>query len=72
MNMNPAQMADYGQKLADAIFTATIGRSPAGGPATAQEMLHATLPISVQVDGVTVSRVVEQRMITQRSIAGGY
>jgi hypothetical protein len=71
MNMNPAQMADYGQKLADAIFTATIGRSPAAGPATAQEMLHATLPISVVIDGVTVSRVVEQRMISQRQLAGG-
>jgi len=71
MNMNPAQMADYGQKLADAIFTATIGRSPAGGPATAAEMLKATLPISVIVDGVTVSRVVEQRMITQRQLVGG-
>jgi phage-related protein len=72
MNMNPAQMADYGQKLADAIFTATIGRSPAGGPATAQEMLKATLPISVNIDGVTVARVTEQRMITQRQLAGQY
>jgi hypothetical protein len=72
MNMNLAQMADYGQKLADAIFTATIGRSPAGGPATAQEMLKATLPISVNIDGVTVARVTEQRMITQRQLAGQY
>jgi phage-related protein len=71
MNLSAAGMADFGQKLADAIFTATIGRSPTGGPATAQEMLHATLPISVVVDGVTMSRVTEQRMISQRQLAGG-
>jgi hypothetical protein len=71
MNMNAAQMATYGQGLADAIFTATYGRSPAAGPATAAEVLKATLPISVVVDGVTVSRVVEQRMVSQRQIVGG-
>jgi hypothetical protein len=77
MNLSGAGMADFGQKLADAIFAATIGRSPYGPggvamPATAQEMLKATLPISVIVDGVTVSRVTEQRMITQRQLAGQY
>ena len=76
LNLPGGDLAAYAQKLGEAIFTATIGRSSAGGPATAEEVrqaqLNATLPISVVVDGVTVSRVVEQRMISQRQLAGGY
>jgi len=76
LNLTGGDLAAYAQKLGEAIFTATIGRSSAGGPATAEEVrqaqLNATLPISVVVDGVTVSRVVEQRMISQRQLAGGY
>ena len=76
LNLTGGDLAAYAQKLGEAIFTATIGRSSAGGPATAEEVrqaqLNATLPISVVVDGVTVSRVVEQRMISQRQLVGGY
>jgi hypothetical protein len=72
MNLTGTDFNKYAQGLAEAIFQGTYGRSSAGGPATAAEVLKATLPVSVVVDGVTVSRVVEQRMISQRQVAGGY
>jgi len=71
MNMSLAEMEAYGQKLAEGIFAGTFGRPSAAGPYTGS-LANITLPVSVQVDGVTVSRVVEQRMISQRQLAGGY
>ena len=64
LNLSEKDLATYGQNLAEAIFQATYGRPSSLGPATAQEVLNATLPISVVVDGVTVSRVVENRIVT--------
>jgi phage-related protein len=57
-NLVGGDLASYAQKLAYAI--------------QASRVTNATLPVSIVVDGVTVSRVVEQRMISQRQIAGGY
>jgi hypothetical protein len=58
MNMTGVDMAAYAQKLADAIQASRTSSN--------------TIPISVVVDGVTVSRVVEKRLVNQYQIAGGY
>jgi phage-related protein len=57
-NLTGGDLASYAQSLADAI--------------QASRVTNATLPVSVVIDGVTVSRVVEERMISQRQIGGGY
>lgn len=59
-------MQDYAQALAEATFKATYGRSSALGP-------YGTLKneITVQVDGATVAKTVEQRMISQAQMSGG-
>jgi phage-related protein len=71
--LTSAQMEAYGQNLANLIFQEQFGRSPSKGPATAAEMRAAgfTIPVTVQIDGATVAKTVEQRMITQRQLSGG-
>jgi len=58
MNLTGGDLASYAQKLADAI--------------QASRMTNATLPVSIVIDGVTVSRVVEKRLVSQYQMAGGY
>lgn len=60
INLSGADLQRYANNLAEAIFQGTYDRPSSLGPASAQEVLKATLPVSVVVDGVTVSRVVEQ------------
>jgi len=68
MNLTGAQLQNYANALAEGVFQQTYGRTSAAGPATAAEVLKATLPINVVIDGVTVSRVVEQRLVRQLEV----
>jgi hypothetical protein len=58
----PTPPAGSTEAILDAWKAAMIQMNPG--------LASVTLPINVQIDGQTVSRVVEQRMITQRQLAG--
>lgn len=62
-NLTGASLQAYADMLAQAVHQTKFGTT---GPAN----MTATLPVNMIIDGTTVSRIVEQRMISQRQLAG--
>jgi phage-related protein len=64
--------AAFGNGLGSVIINAPTAPStsqPSPAPVVASQLGSVTLPVNVQIDGATVSRVIERRLITNRQLS---
>jgi phage-related protein len=65
--------AAFASGFGDVMINAPTGPSPSpatsGATSSPSELFSATLPVTVQIDGATVSRVIERRLIANRQLS---